>query len=693
MFNAYIDTGGTFTDSLFVDQSGNLKDIKVPSTPPDFSVGVLKSLEKAAQNYGMSIADFAGELDLIVHGSTVGSNALFTLSGAKLGMITTKGFRDIIELRRGLRHDVSPFVMSIPPPNTLVPRNRRIGVQERIAFDGRELESLNHAEVQAAVDYFVGEGVESVAVCFLFSFLNQSHEEEARRLCEQSMKGKYVTTSSGVLPYVREFERFSTCVVDAYVGPVVSGYVRALADNLVNLGFKGKLLLMQANGGTQSTEISLKQPVYTIESGPAAAPVAALNIASKFGIKDILAVDMGGTTFKACLIKDGEIPTTDDTWISDHPIAVKMVDVRSIGAGGGSIAWLDTAGLLHVGPKSAGASPGPVCYGLGGLEPTCTDANVVLGYISPSYFLGGEIVLSEKLARAAIDEKIGRVLKMNALEASDVIHTLINSSMASAIGEVSIQRGHDPRDFTMVVGGGAAPAHAVRLAEEVGISKILIPKLSGLLCSFGMLCADLRHDYVNSHPVAVTKISPEKLESIFKGLEARGLSELSSEGVQKENVTLVRTADMRYSGQYHEVEVGIPGGDLTAKSISSAVSAFHEQHRRIFTFSMLERQVEFLNFRVRAIGKSKKVDLKPIPGGDRNPSRAIKGKRDAYFREVRGLTPTDIYDGDILRGGDEVVGPAIIEERTTTIVLPPNFSCQLSSDGIYAIDIPTKGNR
>jgi N-methylhydantoinase A len=677
MYKTCIDVGGTFTDCLVLDEAGNFTEFKSPTTPEDPSLGVINSLSKAATHYRRTLEEFSSQIHLLVHGTTLSTNALLTGKGAKVGMITTKGFRDVIEIRRGFKNiRTSMFNVFVPPYRPLVPRRLRVPVRERTLYDGKVRTPLNERDLRAAIKQLKAEGVEAVAVCFLHSYANPENEKGAAQICRDQFNGTYVTASHEILPVWREHERFSTTVVSAYVGPITSKYLNTLEERLKAIAFKGTLLIVQSDGLVQSVEHARKKAVYLIASGPAAAPQAARYCGELANCSDLISIDMGGTSLDVSLVRNGEVHHTTESWVGDERVAIKMVDIHSAGAGGGSKARIDSLGLLRVGPESAGAEPGPACYGKGGKEPTVTDADLVLGYIPGDFFLGGEIQLDVELARKAV-KKIGDRLGLGVSEAAQAIFTTVNSLMADEITELSTKRGQDVRDFALVVGGGAGPVHGAHLAEQLGIPTVIVPRFASLYSAFGMFAMDIGRDYVRSHIAAGSAVDAGAVTRLFQEMEAEAKKDCETTGASLDDLILIRSADMRYVGQFHEVEVGgLPGGILTRDDMQTLIQAFHERHQKLYTFAMPFREVELLNLRLKAVERKAELKLGVIPratGG----AAALKRKRPCFFKEQGGYIDTPVYDGDTLRAGNIVQGPALIEERTTTVVIPESFACKV----------------
>lgn len=685
MYRACVDVGGTFTDCLILDGHGDLRAFKVPSTPADSSVGMLNSLEAAAKGCDKEPKEFLGELDLIVHGTTLATNALLTGKGAKVAMLTTNGFRDVIEIRRGFKNvRTSMFNLFVPPYKPLVPRRLRFAIEERTLYNGEIITPLNEAEVQEAVKKIKAAGIEAIAVCFLHSYINWTNEDRAAAICKEIADDLYVTTSHEVLPIWREYERFSTTVVSATIGPIAARYLNRLDGRLREMGFRGSLLIVQANGLVQTPKESIRRAVYLLGSGPAAAPSAATYFGRLAGKDHLISIDMGGTSLDVSLIRRGEIPMTTESWEGDERVAIKMVDVHSAGAGGGSIAWVDSLGLLRVGPQSAGAEPGPACYGKGGEEPTVTDADLLLGYIPADYFLGGEIQLDVGLARKAV-QKIADPLRLDDLQAAQAIYTTVNSFMADKIGEISTKRGYDPRDFALIVGGGAGPVHGPAIAERLGISTVIIPRFAAFYSACGMFAMDIGRDCARSYICRADKLDINLANCLYDEMEAEAIAAMKAIQVAESDVILTRTADMRYVGQFHEVEVNLASGNLTGQHIEEAVTQFHKRHEELYAFSMSFRAVEFLTFRVKASARKPPFKLEEIPGGEKSPEAALKRHRSCTFDGRSFDTP--VYNGEKIRARNLIQGPAVIEERMTTVVIPKAFACKVDPFKNYILKI------
>lgn len=677
-----VDVGGTFTDCLVLDEdSGSLQAFKAPTTPADPSVGVVHALDKAAAFYEQQPAQFVGDIDLLIHGTTLATNTLLTGTGARTGLITTKGFRDSIEMRRGRRDPrESMYNLFIPPYEPLVPRYLRFGVPERVDTTGAVLEELDEGAVRSAAQELKAQGVESVAVGFLYSYMNSAHERRAAEIVHEVMNGTPVTTSHEVMPVWREFERFSTTVVSAYVEPRVAAYLAAIEQRLLDGGFRGRLLMVLSNGLMQTAKQCLGRAVNLLNSGPAAAPAGATYLGKIVGTDNLLAVDMGGTSFDVALIPGLELQTRSDAWVGDHRVAIKMVDVKSVGSGGSSIAAIDSLGLLRVGPKSAGADPGPACFGKGE-EPTVTDCNLILGYVPADYFLGGEVQLSLDRALEAV-EKVAEPLGMDARQAARAVFETTNANMADLIVEVCTRQGHDVRDFTMVVGGGAGPMHGAFIADLAGIERMLVPTFSALFSAFGMFTMDVGRDFARSYFARSSQFDANKVDSLYTEMELEAVEVLDDMSVGASEISWVRTAELRYVGQFHEVEIPMPSGVVTQEVLDDAVARFHARHEELFAFAMPWLEVELLTCRLLASSAPAPFGLPqdaPVSGAP-VPART----RSVSWGDDTAETP--VYRADELRPGHTFAGPAIVEAELTTVAVPPGWALEVDAYRNYVLE-------
>jgi N-methylhydantoinase A len=678
-----IDTGGTFTDFFLVDEQGNTGIHKVESTPADFSIGMMNGLSEIAQGRNMALNGFLSQVDTIVHGTTVTTNAILTGRYAKTGFITTKDFRDLLNTRRGLKKHQYEAKEAPPPP--LVPRYLIRPVQERIDCDGNVLIPLNEEDVYSATEVFKKEKVETIAVSFLFSFFNPSHEQRVRQIIEQELPGVYVCLSSEVLPQVRVYERNSTTVLNACVGPLLTTYIKSLVERLKQGGFAGVLLIMQSNSGVMSPEVATRFASRTLLSGPAAGPPAGIYYGEIHNLKNVITIDMGGTSFDACLVREGILETTTEAEVAEYRIASPSLAIKSIGAGGGSIARVDMGGILRVGPASAGAEPGPVCYGRGGEEATVTDADLVLGYLNPDYFLGGKMKLDTEKAKNAIKEKIADKLNLDVMEAAHGIYELINSNMAQAVRLVSIARGIDPREYALVIGGGAGPVHSAMIAQELEIPMLIIPKESSVFCAKGMLLRDFRHDMARVYYMPITEeaIDLDRINALIKEMRDAGFDILQKEGIPTDRMRLDYSIDLRYWGQFHEIEIPLPMRDevFAKEDLPMLWEAFHKTHERLYGYAMPGLPLESVNVRALALGITDKPSFKESPFAGENVSGALKARREIFLK--RKWIEVPIYDGTKMNYGNKVSGPAIIEEPTTTILVTADRDLTCDRYGNY----------
>jgi N-methylhydantoinase A len=676
-----IDNGGTFTDGVCVDDKGNMITSKSPTTPEDLSIGTLNVIDNLAQLLKLDRRTLLSQASTIVNGTTVGTNAIITRTGAKLGIIATKGFPDVIELRRAPK--VGMFNWREPFPEPLVPPRLRVEVEERVDSKGNIVIPLNEMSVHKAVAYLKKQKVEGIVVALLFSFLRPEHERRVAEIIREDFPEAYVSLSSTILPAIGEFERTSTAVVDAYIAPILTKYIKSLRDFLKKEGFKGELLFMQNNGGTGTWDVALERPATLATSGPAAGPSAALSIGNLYGENNLLSVDMGGTSFDVLIIDKGNYLTKMETFIAETRFSLPVIDVNSIGAGGGSIAWFDVSNTLHVGPRSAGSVPGPACYDKGGNEATATDADVVLGYISPDYFLGGAMKLRKDLAERAIKEKVADRLGFSIVKAAAAIHKIINSRMADGISQTFTRRGYDPRDFTVCAAGSACPVHVLKIGQELGMSRVLIAKVAPVYCAFGMTGADFKHDYTRFYFTNRNNLDPNVLKKLYDEMEAEGLATLDREGVPKDRQELIRHMELRYHGQFRQLSVPWPSGPIHEDTLAAGIANFHAKHREIYGYADENYPIDFMTWKLTAIGRVLVPEYKKIRQGDKDPSSALKGERDAYFEETEAFVKTPIYDGDQLMSGNILDGPCIVEERLTTVVIPPTFEMRVGEYGDY----------
>ena len=688
-----VDIGGTFTDHVLYDQeSGRVHTLKTPSTPEDLSLCALEGIRRFDAGRTGGVVG----LETVAHGTTVNTNAILERKGALCGLITTKGFRDILEIGRQTRPKFYDWYADRPVP--LVPRYLRIGVAERINSKGEVLTPLDEEDVLQAVEVFKREAVQSVAVCLLNSYANPVHERRVREILESALPGVYLAVSTDLSPEFREFERSSTTAAAAYVGPTFERYVDRLGEALSReLDPAPRLYIMQSSGGMVSSRAATHQPHLTIESGPAAGVLATLELGRRLGIGDLISFDMGGTTAKASLIRDGtpsmlsmlevggEATGFFGVRITGMPIKAPSIDLVECSAGGGSIVWTDVAGLLKVGPESAGAVPGPACYDTGGTEPTVTDAHVVLGRIAPERFLGGEMSISGKLAEEAVARKVGDPLGMELHEAAHGILDVVNANMVRILRVVSVTRGFDPRDYTLVAYGGAGPLHAGYLAQELGIGRIIIPPTPGLFSAMGLVSGDIQ---VSRSMTRLTLAAPDNLAYIREALVdvvAQCQDGLEEEQVPPEDRVLVRALDMRYVRQNFELEIALEGGLDTPEDLARAVDSFHKLHDRSYGQSNESAPVEVVNVKARGSGALPKPELRALSQGTADSSHALTGTRRVFFRET-GWTDCPDYDRDALLAGNAIPGPAIVHEFDSSIVVLPGHRATVGPYGDIVIE-------
>jgi len=691
-FRVGVDTGGTFTDCVVIDERGTIHTFKELSTPRDPSIGLYNVVRKAAAAFGKSLEEFLPELDFFAHGTTVATNTLLTATGAKTGLILTRGFRDTLEMRRAHKENIWDLYLPVPEP--LAPRYLRIGVRERIDATGTVLEPLVPEDVEEACALFRREGVEAVAVCTLFSFLNPVHEARIREIVARELPQAFISISSEVLPQIREYERSSTTVANAYVGPKLTVYLSTLERRLKADGLKRAFYVTASNGGVMTAETAIRHASATLLSGPAAGAVGAVFFAGLLDRKNLILMDMGGTSFDVTLINNAKVTLSTEGEIAGYRVAKPMIDINTIGAGGGSIAWLDKGGMLRVGPASAGSDPGPVCYALGGTQPTVTDANLLLGYLNPDYFLGGEMKVDAAAAAAAVRREIAEPLGMSETEAAAGIFQIINQNMADATKVVSVQRGHDPREYTLVSAGGACSIHACKIAEEVGSGTVLVPRAASVFCALGMLESDIRLDNVRSYNAFIGPNGPGidlgDFNETIRQVEGQALEELLQEGVERERATLLRFLDVRYVGQHHEVTIEIPH-DCTIEDahLGEIAAAFHAAHERLYTYSTPENPLEIMNLRVTAVGVVDKAVLE-AQGDERQGEDirgALKGSRRVYFEQLGDFRETPVYDREALRPGMRAEGPAVVEERITTVIVHPGWTMRVDRYGNIVMEM------
>ena len=679
-----VDIGGTFTDIVLVEEeTGRIGIVKVPTIPRDFARGMIDGLRQGLERYAVDPA----EVSLLSHATTVVTNALLEKKGAKAGFVTTRGFRDVLELRRSSRADLYDLFQDAPA--VLIPRRWRFEVTERIDAQGEVVAPLAKDEIDGVVAAIREAGLETVAVSFLFSFLNDAHERRVGGRLRQELPWVGVYLSSEILPEIREFERASTTAVCAYVGPLLASYLERLQRDASGLGLP-QLHVMGSSGGILEIAEALRMPAMAIESGPAAGVIAASLAGKELGLASLISFDMGGTTAKASLIADGKIAVTADyevggsghakRWLhgTGHPIRVPVIDLAEVSAGGGSIAWVDPGGALKVGPRSAGAEPGPAAYGRGGTEPTVSDADIVLGYLDREALLGGKLQVDAAAAEAAICRHVANPLGLTIAEAAARIVEVVNANMAEALRIVSIERGHDPREFALIAFGGAGPVHAAALAAELDMPEVIVPPAPGAFSALGLVASDLKRDYSRTLYADLTALDPPRLSAMLTEMEAEANEMLAAAGIPSERCALRRAADVRYRRQAYELTVPMADGAVTRASLDALAAAFHARHHQTYGHANPAEPVQLVNIRLTAIGHLSPLKLAPSLAGS-GEFRASR-RREAYFPQS-GFVPCPVYWRGGLTVGATPAGPVIVEAMDSTIVVPPGWIATVDGGG------------
>lgn len=684
------DIGGTFTDFVLVnDQTGEFKTHKCLTTPSDPSMAVAEGVKQLDH----SIPQFLSATQEFIHGTTLVINAIIERKGAKTGLITTKGFRDVLELGREIRYDAYDIFAEYPEP--LVPRSLRKEINERVSSDGRVLISINKNDIENVLKEFQNLNVSSLAVCLINSYENPIHERIIKETIEQIAPELSLSTSFEVLPQIREYERTCTTVTNAYVKPITFAYLQKLTSQLDSLGFNGKLFIMLSSGGITSIETAQKYPVRIIESGPTAAVIASQHYGRIFEIKDMFCFDMGGTTAKSCLIQKGEAGLVSTFEVgrvqrfkkgSGLPIQVPVVDLMEIGAGGGSIARLNNMGLLQVGPESAGADPGPVCYGNGGRLPTVTDADLTLGYLDPDFFLGGAMKLDQESAQDAIGKRIADPLETSLINAAHGIHDLINETMASAAKTHIAEKGGNPNIVTISAFGGAGPVHAYGLAKKIGAPRIMIPPLAGVGSALGFFTAPVAFDLTRSHRVSLSNADFDEIEELFQSLEKEGTAILEK-NIGDDTLQIERTLMMRFVGQGAETDLKIENCSFNEWTISDIRQLFDSAYKKLYGRTYPETEIEFVTFKVRVSEVKKPFELPLWHRSSGKITDAVKGNRTAFSITQNAFIDHRVYDRQSLYSGAEFTGPAIIEERESTILVGEDAQCRVDEYGFVWIDL------
>jgi N-methylhydantoinase A len=667
-----VDTGGTFTDLAAVDSATGKRYVtKLPTTPDDPTRAILEALAEFAEAVGTSLA----RVSFFAHGTTVGTNAVLEGKGARAGLLVTRGFKGIYEVRGGIRPSrVELIDPRYRKPAPLIPLHLTRYVDERVAYDGSVVEDLDVGSVTRAIEELRREGIESLAVLCLFSFMNASHEQRIAEIAAEQVPECRVSLSSNVLPVIREYVRLSTTALDAFVGPVVSRYFTELDGSLEEAGLTtGQSYVMQSNGGLMRITLAAGHPNEILLSGPASGVVFAAGLGRLLDRLDLVTLDMGGTSTDISVILNGEIAHTRQGKIAGQEIGTLMTEIHALGAGGGTIAWIGTDGLLKVGPQSAGADPGPACYGRGGAEPTVTDANVVLGYLDPLRFLGGRMKGESRLASEAL-ERVGRELHLDALQMAIGVNRIVNTHMAIGLRLTLEAKGLDPGRFTLVAFGGAGPLHAWRLAEEVGIPAIAVPPHPGIACASGLLQTDIVHVYMQSYLNRIDRTTPEEISARFRQLVERALADASAEGFSHDELVLNRQMDLRYPHQGYELSLDCGFEEPDEDDLARLRTSFDDLHEQIYGVAAPGEPCEIVNLRIRAVVPVQSPETPPREPGDTSREAARIGERPVYVESLGGFTPTPVYDRELLEPGAEIAGPAIVEQLDTTTVVGPGWT-------------------
>lgn len=680
MIRIATDVGGTFTDLVAFDEETKRLTATKASTSLDIIAGLIECIEKAC----LSLES----VDFFLHGSTIAINTVTERNGAKTALLTTQGFEDVIEIARGNIPNSFDLLFSTPRP--LIPRGLRLGITERTLSTGAIRQSLDVSEARAKIAALLEKGVEAIAICLLHSYANPGHELLLEKIIKDTQPSCFVSVSSKILRQYREYERTSTTVLNAYVGPKVSTYLDGLGSYLDRNGFRGNSLIMQSNGGTMSVGLAKEQPCWTMESGPVGGTIGASYLAESLGFENAIAFDMGGTTAKVSTIQKGEVILAEGYYIGGYekgfPLQLPVVDILEVGSGGGSIAYIDERGALKVGPTSAGAVPGPACYRQGNLRPTVTDADLTLGRLNPNYFLGGQIILGLKEAEHAIEESVAKPLGLDLTDAAHGIVKLADTSMAHAVAVMTMERGYDPREFVLIAYGGAGPCHAVSVAKDLSIKKVVIPKLPGNFSAFGMLFADVKHEYVLSCVRPLDSMPLEEMESLYVDLEKQGWNTIRRDGFKDQNVLLKRAVEMRYLGQEFTLVVPVRDRPLGEKSKIDIKNQFDLLYDIRYGHSFPDTGAEIVSIRLEVYGILPKPDLNSMMLDGEKSKKDLPVEREVYFPKI-GFTKCKIYRRANLTEKDEIEGPAIVEEPASTTVVHPGDNVIVDASGNLIIDI------
>jgi N-methylhydantoinase A len=688
MYEIVVDTGGTFTDAILIDDDRRIFMAKVPTDHAKPSLGIMGCIERFAEQRRCTTQDLLKNTTTIVIGTTLPTNTVVEKKGAKCCLLYTKGFKDIPELGRRIPKD-EIYNLKLPAPESFIPRHLRFGVEERTQFNGEIVTPLNERDIRTAVKKAKEEGVEVPVVCFLHSYINPTHEERAGEIIRKEYPN--VVLSSHILRRWMEWDRLSTAMIAGSVQPVVARFIESLSEQLKSGQFAGTCLFTTCIGGVASPELCLDNPALLIGSGPAAGPLLGRFLAKLCAFQNVIVADMGGTTFDMSMLPGATIHVTPEMRVGDFINALESVDVSSIGAGGGSIARVDARNILQVGPSSAGADPGPACYRKGGQDPTVTDADVILGTIPADFFLGGTIKLDVDLAKGAVEKKVAGPLNLDVISAAHAIAALVEDNMAQGIFLSAVERGLDPREFTLIAGGGAGPVHAAAIATRLGISRIYIPRQAAAFCALGAALAN--YEYVLNLCIyrGEDQLRAEDMKAWYASLEGEGVETLAKQGLPESDMKLVRGAEMRYLGQLRDIVIFLPenrkGEPFTDQTLKDLIREFHAKHQAIYGWSDPGMAVAISTLKVRAIGVRRPVELIKQPEAGRDASAAFKRKRQVYFKELGGFAETPCYDASRLKSGNVIDGPAVVEDPTTTIVVPRGTDLTVDAYHNYILNI------
>ena len=677
-----VDVGGTFVDFALCDAAGEMAVHKVPADPADPAGAIMRGMAELAEQRGVDVEAFLGSVELVVHGTTVATNAVLTGGGSRTGLLTTQGTRDALEMRRGVKEE--PLDNKYEAPSPLVPRYLRLPVDERVDWRGDVLGELDTGSVEAALQALKAHEVEAVAVCLMHAYANDAHERQVADRLREVLPDVYLTVSSELLPQLGYYNRVSTAVLNSYVGPLLRSYLLSLAARLTGAGFAGQLLIMNSAAGLMAPAEIIPRAAATLLSGPAAAPMAARVYAGPTGAANCAVIDMGGTSLDISLASDGEPREVTEGRVGRYATALPMIDIRTLGAGGGSIARIDAGGALQVGPRSAGATPGPACYGNGGTLPTCTDVDLLLGYLDPDYFLGGRMALLREPAERSVREHLAEPLGVSTEEAAVAAFEVVNAGMAAGIRDMIVDHGLDPETMPLVVGGGAGPVHAAAVAMELGVREVIVPRQSGVFCAVGMLFADLKHDLVRSYCASGEQLDPERWRELFTAMAEEGRRTLLSEGARPEEVEVRYSADLRYLRQVHELNLPMDESLANRLEMDTLHPCFDALHERHFGYGLPEEVLEVVNLRVRCVARRPRPEIPRVRvAGTATPSP--DGARRAYNPGEMSFRDFAVYRGETLDGGCSLQGPAIVELPQTTLVVPSVFGLRLDEVGSFVL--------